>query len=84
MTNIERLALHVGLTSLLIQQGTPLGIVKQQMVPLMAAAKDVLNDEETPDGEIVRVATLVPDAVASDLAELSGDACPDDLSGLEG
>lgn len=82
MNSIERLGMHLGLTSLLLQQGTPLGIVKQQMVPLIKAAKDVLNDEEMDDAEVVSVTTLVPDVVARDLAELEGGSCPDDLSGL--
>ena len=77
---VERLGMNLALATHLIQSGTPMGLVKQQMVPLIAAAKGVLNDEDIDDTEMVRVLTLLPAEVADTLAE--GVVMPDDLRDL--
>lgn len=77
---VQRLALHIGLTGLLLQKGTPLGGLKQQMVTLSKVAKDVLLDDELDDDTLIQVDTLLPDDVAAVLAE--GIDIPDDPRGL--
>jgi len=77
---VQRLALHLGLTSLLIQKGTSLGALKQQMVTLRKVAQDVILDEDQDDDTFVQLDSLLPTDVADVLAE--GCQAPDDLRGL--
>lgn len=76
----ERLALHLGLTTMLIQNGAPLSMVQQQVLGLRGVINTLLADQrpgETP----IRITQLFPESVAEQLAK--DVVIPDDLEDLE-
>lgn len=81
MNLTERVGLHLGLSSLLLQNGAPFSMIQQQLIGLRGVINEVLADETTPQGHIVQLTQLLPESLAEDLA---GDfVTPNDLSGLE-
>lgn len=81
-TKTERLGLHLGISAIMLQQGTPTTILKQQVVALRDVAKDFLDDEDLPS--FTQLVELLPDGVAEGLAEAEEFTVPDDLEGLDG
>lgn len=77
---IDRLGMHLGITSIMLQQGTALTLLKQQLITLRDVAKDVLDIEDLPSDLLVRVVQLFPDAIAEELS--AGIATPDSLADM--
>jgi hypothetical protein len=78
----ERLALHVGLMSVLIQSSAPLSLVQAQCLSLRQMLTEIIGLADEPGDAVVHVLQLLPEGVAEALA--GGTACPDDPSGLFG
>lgn len=78
---VTRLAMAVALTQHMIQLGTPLSLLQQQLVTLRGAAADVINADDLPHDERVRVVQPIPESVAEELA--SDFVVPDDARDAE-
>ena len=78
---IDRLAMHIGLMSVLIQGGAPLSLVQSQCVSLRAMLREILDLDDEHPSALIKVAQMLPDDVAEALAH--GHVMPDDLSGME-
>ena len=77
---VERLALHVGLIAVLLQQGAPLSLVQQQCLGLRVMLKEITDLDDEPTTAYVQMPYLLPPEVAEALAE--GVEAPDNIDGL--
>lgn len=75
----QRLGLHLGLTILLLQQGTTVTILQQQLIGLRSVISDVMALE--PSNQPIRLDTIIPESVAEELA--SDVVIPNSLEDLE-
>ncbi|HVV76781.1 MAG TPA: hypothetical protein VHC43_12155 [Mycobacteriales bacterium] len=66
---VESLAMHLALTMNMIQNGTPLALLQQQLVTVRSKAKLVIDDEETPGGTRIQITHPIPESVAEALSE---------------
>lgn len=78
---LERLAMALGLTLHMIQLGTPLALLQQQLVTLRGAAGDVINADDLPHDLHVRIQQPIPESVAEELAR--DFVVPDDVADAE-
>lgn len=78
---VGHLTMHLALTLNMIQSGTPLSLLKQQLITVRELAKDVLNDEDQPGSTYIQISQPIPESVAEILAE--DVVIPDDVEGLE-
>ena len=78
---LERLGLHLGITQVMVQGGTAVTLLKQQLVTLRDVAKDVIDADDLPSDGLVKIMHLLPEGIAEDLA--SDVVIPNDASGLE-
>lgn len=78
---VESLAMHLALTMNMIQNGTPLSLLQQQLVTVRAKAKVVIDDEHTPSDTRIQITHPIPESVAEVLSE--DVVIPDDIEDLE-
>lgn len=73
--------MHLALTLHMIQNGTSLSLLQQQLITVRRLAKEVLDDEDTPGSEHIQISQPIPESVAEALAE--DVIVPDDINGWE-
>ena len=61
---IDRLAMHVGLMSVLLQGGAPLSLIQSQCVSLRTMLKEILDIEDEHPSAMVQIQQMLPDDVA--------------------
>ncbi|HVT63689.1 MAG TPA: hypothetical protein VHD81_00860 [Mycobacteriales bacterium] len=77
---VESLAMHLALTMNMIQSGTPLSLLQQQLVTVRAKAKLVIDDEDTPGSTRIQITHPIPESVAEALSD--DVVIPDDIASL--
>lgn len=78
---VERLALALALTLHMMQLGTPLSLLQQQLIMLRGALQDILDAEDLSHATYIHTPQPIPESVAEALAE--DFVIPDDPSGCE-
>ena len=78
---VDHLTMHLALTLRMIQTGTSLSMLKQQLITVRDLAKEVLDDEGQPGSTLIQIIQPIPESVAEILAE--DVVIPDDPEDLE-